>query len=551
MTSISFFLFASDIDCHILPYYLQTMPVFQQPRHFLKSAFLLFSLIHLGDSLKHNFSTNDDERTLIGPLGFPFGFLDSGHYQLDVFNFEIMVGKHADHEHVDEETAEKAMNEVKGVGFLLKRFEDESDFNHYMNEMEQDPSKCVFQTYLDENSNSNQQTDDTNTTNYAQVMDAASDGIFLNMKSFKKWEQNKGVQASYDFKRGEAGFYFLIFQICGAPKESVHAHFELDFHFSNQDMFRNTSFLSAGQMILPPMYFYFFLFYTICSYLWITNINQIQQGKPGHFSDPQQGQPIVYPIHNLMSLLLILKTSAIFCESVRYHYLRVTGHAELWSVVFYTFAFLKGTILFTVILLIGSGWSFVKPFLSDKEKQVAFAILVLQVINNIAIVVLTQETEGEIRFDNWTAVLHLVDILCCCAVLVPIVWHINSLEKNMEQSKESHTTDIGNNSDAIISEMEFEDEYQETRADKKLSEKLKLFRRFYGLVVAYIYTTRIIVYLFATMLTYRHEWVRPFVVEGVTLAFYFTVGSLFLPMCENPYFSVNKSQRETEIELTT
>ena len=121
----------------------------------------------------------------------------------------------------------------------------------------------------------------------------------------------------------------------------------------------------------------------------------------------------------------------------------------------------------------------------------------------------------------------------------------------MEQSKESHTTDIGNNSDAIISEMEFEDEYQETRADKKLSEKLKLFRRFYGLVVAYIYTTRIIVYLFATMLTYRHEWVRYFVVEGVTLAFYFTVGSLFLPMCENPYFSVNKSQRETEIELTT
>ena len=48
--------------------------------------------------------------------------------------------------------------------------------------------------------------------------------------------------------------------------------------------------------------------------------------------------------------------------------------------------------------------------------------------------VLTQETEGENSFDRWTAILHLVDILCCCAVLIPIVWQVNQLEKNMEQN---------------------------------------------------------------------------------------------------------------------
>ena len=75
----------------------------------------------------------------------------------------------------------------------------------------------------------------------------------------------------------------------------------------------------------------------------------------------------------------------------------------------------------TVILLIGSGWSFVKPFLTDREKKMILGVIVLQVINNIAIVVLTQETEGEIAFDRWTAILHLVDIVCCCAVLLPFI----------------------------------------------------------------------------------------------------------------------------------
>ena len=47
---------------------------------------------------------------------------------------------------------------------------------------------------------------------------------------------------------------------------------------------------------------------------------------------------------------------------------------------------------------------FVKPFLSDREKKMICAILVLQVINNLAIIVLTQETEGEHSFDHWAAI---------------------------------------------------------------------------------------------------------------------------------------------------
>ena len=68
---------------------------------------------------------------------------------------------------------------------------------------------------------------------------------------------------------------------------------------------------------------------------------------------------------------------------------------------------------------------------------------------------------------TWTQILHLVDIVCCCAVLFPIVWSIKHL-------REASQTD--------------------GKAARSLH-KLTLFRQFYVMVVSYIYFTRIVVYL--------------------------------------------------------
>jgi G protein-coupled receptor 107 len=43
-----------------------------------------------------------------------------------------------------------------------------------------------------------------------------------------------------------------------------------------------------------------------------------------------------------------------------YHLIRATGHAEGWSVAFYFFTFIRGILFFTVIVLIGTGWSYLK-----------------------------------------------------------------------------------------------------------------------------------------------------------------------------------------------
>lgn len=43
-----------------------------------------------------------------------------------------------------------------------------------------------------------------------------------------------------------------------------------------------------------------------------------------------------------------------------YHLIRATGHAEGWSYLFYFFTFIRGILFFTVVVLIGTGWSYLK-----------------------------------------------------------------------------------------------------------------------------------------------------------------------------------------------
>lgn len=169
-------------------------------------VWVLLLLFQFGSALKHSFTTVDDGRTLIGPLGFPFGFLDTGRYDMKVFDY-----------HLYSEDKRNVNDYVAGVGFLLKRFEDESEFNHYINEIQQNDTTCVFQQYLDQSDDPFEGGDD----NYSndgdgQVLNAVEDGIFLDMSKPSRWERTSHV--SYDFRRGEAGYYFLIYQICSPPK---------------------------------------------------------------------------------------------------------------------------------------------------------------------------------------------------------------------------------------------------------------------------------------------------------------------------------------------
>ncbi|XP_064967068.1 protein CANDIDATE G-PROTEIN COUPLED RECEPTOR 7-like [Musa acuminata AAA Group] len=194
-----------------------------------------------------------------------------------------------------------------------------------------------------------------------------------------------------------------------------------------------------------------------------------------------------------------------------------------------THAIGRGVLFFTVIVLIGTGWSFLKPFLQDREKKVLMIVIPLQVLANIASAVIGETGPFIQGWVTWNQVFLLIDIACCCAIIFPIIWSIRTL-------KETSKTD--------------------GKAARTLA-KLSLFRQFYMAVIGYLYFTRIVVYALKTIASYKYRWVSVAAEETVSFAFYVVMFYMFRPKERNEYFALDDEEeqaaeaalREEEFEL--
>ncbi|KAG7028207.1 hypothetical protein SDJN02_09387, partial [Cucurbita argyrosperma subsp. argyrosperma] len=265
-------------------------------------------------------------------------------------------------------------------------------------------------------------------------------------------------------------------------------------------------YLSAGKTILPRIYFLLSLIYFSLAVVWIHVL--------------YKKRLTVYGIHFFMLAVVILKALNLLCEAEDKSYIKRTGSAHGWDVLFYIFSFLKGITLFTLIVLIGTGWSFLKPYLQDKEKKVLMIVIPLQVVANIAQVVIDETGPFDQEWVTWKQVFLLVDVVCCCAVLFPIVWSI----KNLREAARS-------DGKAAVNLM-----------------KLTLFRQYYIVVICYIYFTRVVVYALETITSYRYLWTSVVAGELATLAFYAFTGYKFKPEAHNPYFVVDDEEEEAAAE---
>ena len=131
-----------------------------------------------------------------------------------------------------------------------------------------------------------------------------------------------------------------------------------------------------------------------------------------------------YQIHVFMTVLVCVKSLNLLCEAKDKSFIKRSGTTHGWDVLFYIFSFLKGIMLFTLIVLIGTGWSFLKPYLQGKEKKVLIVVIPLQVLANIATVVIDEIGPYAKDWLAWKQMFLLVDAICCCVVLFPIVWSI-------------------------------------------------------------------------------------------------------------------------------
>ncbi|XP_063986685.1 protein GPR107 isoform X1 [Diachasmimorpha longicaudata] len=293
----------------------------------------------------------------------------------------------------------------------------------------------------------------------------------------------------------EEGRYNLFLHSC--PNYNYDTRVSIDFTMRIVAKNRR-NFLSAGEMPLPSLYFMMSLLFFVSGVFWVFILKESKHP--------------VFKIHYLMAVLVFLKSLSLLFHGINFHFIQTKGeHVAAWAILYYITHLLKGAVLFITIVLVGTGWDFIKHILADKDKKIFMIVIPLQVLANVAEIIIEESEEGDVEHKTWRDVFILVDLLCCGAILFPVAWSIKHLQ-------ESANTD----GKAAIN-----------------LQKLKLFRHFYIMIVCYIYFTRIIVYLLKMTVPFQYEWLDEMFREMATYIFFVLTGYKFRPASANPYFTVN------------
>jgi len=401
------------------------------------------------NGLIHDLTIKDDKRTAF--IIESFGFFSGGTSEITIKHFKL----------VDEHGQDITDSDFV-AGVVLKHTETESGF--FIEEIE--VSKCVSLV----------------------ESQAISDTIPVRINK----EATKQQTASFKFdKTHPAGFYTFVFLNC-QPGSAV------SFKLNLTNINPGPNYLSAGLSQLPTLYTMLLFVWTAFLVVWIF-----------HF---MRGPGKKVRIHHLVTVFIVIKILTLLFEAIEFHYKKTTGHPGGWMVLYYIFSGLKGTMMFVVIALIGTGWAFLKPFLSEKERNIFLVVIPLQILANIALVVLEETAPGSQGWFTWSQVLRLVDIICCGVILVPIIWSIKHLRDAAEIDGKA----------------------------KRNMEKLQQFREFYLLVVTYIYFTRIIVFLLDAVLHYQYMWLGEFSTEMASLIFWGLTSYKFRPVEDNPLLKIHE-----------
>uniref|UniRef100_A0A7N5JB93 G protein-coupled receptor 107 n=1 Tax=Ailuropoda melanoleuca TaxID=9646 RepID=A0A7N5JB93_AILME len=318
----------------------------------------------------------------------------------------------------------------------------------------------------------------------------------------------------------QEGLYSLYFHKCSGNevRSGDKFSFSLDIEITEKNP---DSYLSAGEIPLPKLYISMAFFFFLSGTIWIHILRKRRND--------------VFKIHWLMAALPFTKSLSLVFHAIDYHYISSQGFPiEGWAVVYYITHLLKGALLFITIALIGTGWAFIKHILSDKDKKIFMIVIPLQVLANVAYIIIESTEEGTTEYGLWKDSLFLVDLLCCGAILFPVVWALEC-HLFLKMKKEVNVPVILFFSLAAINLA-----------------KLKLFRHYYVLIVCYIYFTRIIAFLLKLAVPFQWKWLYQLLDEMATLVFFVLTGCKFRPASDNPYLQLSQEDDlEMESVVTT
>lgn len=282
-------------------------------------------------------------------------------------------------------------------------------------------------------------------------------------------------------------------------------HFEI----YNLDANGRKDYLPDGETQLPTLFSIYALLYIPFLVYWIFLCHK--------------NRTFVHKIHMLMAVLLLMKAmNLIFAAEDKYH-VKVTGTPRGWETLFYVFQSIRGLLLFTVIVLVGTGWSFLKPFLQDKEKKVLMIGIGLQVVVNIAYIMAVEGGPSAKNFGFWFTCFVFVDIACCFVIMIPVTWSIRALRDTSKMDGRAATN----------------------------LKKLRLFRDFYIALVVYLYFTRYSAVFLGAYLNYKQQWWCDAISETATFGFYVAMFYMFKPQERNQYLALAFDEQEEEAALST
>ncbi|EHH29541.1 Lung seven transmembrane receptor 2 [Macaca mulatta] len=277
--------------------------------------------------------------------------------------------------------------------------------------------------------------------------------------------------------QAEEGQYSLNFHNCNNSVPGKEHPFDITVMIREKNP---DGFLSAAEMPLFKLYLVMSACFLAAGIFWVSVLCRNMYS--------------VFKIHWLMAALAFTKSISLLFHSINYYFINSQGHPiEGLAVMHYITRLLKGALLFITIALIGSGWAFIKCVLSDKEKKVFGIVISMQVLANVAYIVIESREEGASDYVLWKEILFLVDLICCGAILFPVVWSIRHLQ------------------DA-------------SGTDGKAPRLLAPLQ-----VICYVYFTRIIAILLQVAVPFQWQWLYQLLVEGSTLAFFMLPGYKFQP----------------------
>ncbi|XP_031204033.1 protein GPR108 isoform X2 [Mastomys coucha] len=300
--------------------------------------------------------------------------------------------------------------------------------------------------------------------------------------------------------RAEEGQYSLTFHNCHNSIPGQEQPFDLTVMIRERNP---EGFLSAAEIPLFRLYLVMSACFLAADIFWVSVLCKNTYS--------------VFKIHWLMAALAFTKSVSLLFHSINYYFINSQGHPiEGLAVMHYITHLLKGALLFITVALIGSGWAFVKYVLSDKEKKIFGVVIPLQVLANVAYIVIESREEGASDYGLWKEILFLVDLICCGAILFPVVWSIR------------HLQDASGTDGKVAVNLA----------------RLKLFRHYYIMVICYIYFTRIIAILLRVAVPFQWQWLYQLLVETSTLAFFVLTGYKFQPAGDNPYLQLPQEDEE-------